>query len=183
MQVLGNVVMPVSTGLTAKTFGYARRIRTILTKAIRFMPIPNSANTIGRMIMEKLNAAQQVILDELSLSPASVVDIADRCKLSVTYSRIQIRILEEKGRVERVDSRTPYIYQVPKTDPLIKSKELIKNYQREFMDKELPTDPVGLFVRKIPKADWPALVDNLEAAIVAINALHTKGLLFDTLED
>jgi hypothetical protein len=103
-------------------------------------------------------------------------------KLSESYIRTQIRILEESGRVEKVDQRQPYIYRVPANHPSILHKELVKEYKAQLIDPKRETkSQIIIGARTLPKGELPKLADSLEAIAEAIRQLDTEGKLIDTL--
>jgi hypothetical protein len=129
----------------------------------------------------KMGNGKNNILDALMEEPMSIEDLKNRTGLSDSYVRNSVRHMELQGSVEKVDKRVPYMYRIPLDNPLMRHRELVKDYKKTLLTGE-DLDDISKFVRNYPKNIWIDIVPNLEAVAIAITRLNEEGLLLETLE-
>ena len=131
----------------------------------------------------KLTQPQQVICEALIAEPLTVVDLANNTRFSTSYIRAQIKQLEHYKRIEKVDSRQPYMYQLTADNPFVVMKDKLTKYRALLEYPETPTDnSFVLLLRQADKEDWPVVADELRAIVEVIDMLETDGKLINTLE-
>lgn len=130
----------------------------------------------------KLTSPQILMLESLSIAPLSVVELSEQTGMSASHVRAQIKLLEVAGRIERVDSRMPYIYRIPASSPFLKYRDKVGKY-REILGRDKDSDNSFVkLLRKAPKEQWPELANDLRAIVETIDQLESDNLLVDTLE-
>lgn len=131
----------------------------------------------------KLTQPQQVICEHLLDEPMTISDIVTATRFSNSYIRAQIKLLEQFGRIEKVDNRQPYIYQLSKDNPFVVLHDKLTKYRNLLTDDNEPTEnSFVILLRKAPKEEWPIIADELRAITEVIDALEMEGKLIDTLE-
>lgn len=134
------------------------------------------------MATHKLTSPQLLLLESLATTPMTIADLANETRFSSSYVRAQLKILEATGRLEKVDSRMPFMYRVPLNSPFLAHRDRISKY-REILGQGKESDNSFVkLIRKAPKADWPALAEELRAIVDTIEVLEADGRLVDTLE-
>lgn len=129
----------------------------------------------------KLTKPQILILESISLVPMTIADLANETRLSNSYVRAQIKILEATGKLERVDERQPFMYRVPTESPFLRYRDKVAKY-RDILGNDSKTDNSFVtLIRKAPKDQWPGLADEMRAIVETIDYLETQGRLVDTL--
>ena len=131
----------------------------------------------------KLTQPQQVICESLIAEAATIVEIANNTRFSTSYVRAQIKQLEIYGRVEKVDKRQPYMYQLTKDNPFILVRDRIDKYRNLLENNSAPTENSFVaLLRSADKEDWPEIADELRAIVEVIDMLESDGKLINTLE-
>lgn len=131
----------------------------------------------------KLTQPQQVICESLIAEPGTIVDIANNTRFSSSYVRAQIKQLEHYGRIEKVDTRQPYLYQLSADNPYIMLKDRLTKYRGLLEDKDSPTENSFVtLLRSADREDWPVIADELRAIVEVIDMLESEGKLINTLE-
>lgn len=131
----------------------------------------------------KLTQPQQIICESLIAEPATVVDIATNTRFSTSYVRAQIKQLESYGRIEKMDSRQPYMYQLTADNPFIVLKDRLNKYRTLLEDASTPTEnSFVILLRQADKEDWPVIADELRAIVEVIDMLEVEGKCINTLE-
>lgn len=130
----------------------------------------------------KYSSFQLQVMELLETKPASIVDIMEATKLSESYIRGQIKLMEETGRVEKVDERLPYMYRIPEDSPVVVMKQKVKEYKKLLMNPTTETDKTLVVqLRAVPKAQWAKIAVEMQAIAETIHQLDSEGLLVDTL--
>ena len=131
----------------------------------------------------KLTQPQQVICEHLLNEPMTIADIVTASRFSASYVRAQVKLLEQFGRIEKVDNRQPYIYQLTKDNPYVLMHDKLTKYKALLLDNSIPTENsfVGL-LRQVPKEEWPIIADELRAITEVIDSLEMEGKLIETVE-
>lgn len=130
----------------------------------------------------KYSSFQLQVMELLETKPASIIDIMEATKLSESYIRGQIKLMEETGRVEKVDERLPYMYRIPEDSPVVVMKQKVKEYKKLLMNPTTETDKTLVVqLRAVPKAQWAKIAVEMQAIAETIHQLDSEGLLVDTL--
>jgi hypothetical protein len=115
--------------------------------------------------------------------PATIVDIANNTRFSTSYIRAQIKQLETFKRIEKVDSRQPYLYRLSADNPYVLLKDRLDKYGELLADHNQPTENSFVkLLRLADKEDWPDIADELRAIVEVIDQLEVEGKLINTLE-
>jgi hypothetical protein len=131
----------------------------------------------------KLTQPQQVICESLIAEAATITEIANNTRFSTSYVRAQIKQLETNGRIEKVDKRQPYMYQLTKDNPFVLVKDRIDKYRYLLENIDAPTENSFVkLLRQADKEDWPTVADELRAIVEVIDMLEADGKLINTLE-
>lgn len=129
----------------------------------------------------KYTPLQLALMEALEKEPMGVKDIVSKLNVSETYVRGQIKLMEETGRIEKVDLRYPYIYRVPPNSPVIKHREQLASAKADLISKDESKNAFAKVIKAYPKKDWPKAAESLEVLIEAIRQLDSEGKLIDTL--
>ena len=134
----------------------------------------------------ELTKGQALIVEKLMLEPLDVQGLMEVTDLSSSFIRNQLRYMEATGQVEKVDKRIPHIYRIPVDNPLLRQKAAIEEYVKALATLTADTetiDPVLKLYKRISKAKWLALADEMEASAIAVRKLNSQGKLIETLAD
>lgn len=131
----------------------------------------------------KLTQPQQVICEALLAEALTIADIANNTRFSTSYIRAQIKQLESYGRIEKVDSRQPYMYKLSAENPFVLMKDKLEKYRWLMETPDAPTENSFVkLLRQADKEDWPVIADELRAIVEVIDQLEVEGKLINTLE-
>ena len=130
----------------------------------------------------KLTQPQQLICEHLLTEQMTVADIVSATRLSASYVRAQIKMMEQYGRIEKVDNRQPYLYKLTDNNPFIVLKDKLSKYKNLLTTDERTDNSFVILLRQAPKEDWPVIADELRAIVEVIDNLEMEGKLVDTLE-
>lgn len=134
------------------------------------------------MKKSKYTSFQLQVFELLEAKPSSVMDIVEATKLSESYVRGQLKLMEETGRVEKVDERLPYVYRIPEDSPVVVMKQKVKEYKKLLLSPTTETDKTLVIqLRAVPKAQWSKVAIEMQAIAETIHQLDSEGLLIDTL--
>lgn len=129
-----------------------------------------------------INSPQQMIIECLIETPATVLDLVERTGFSASFIRTQISNLDASGRIARVDSRMPYMYHVPDDHPLKLHRERIQRSKLALIGEIETENSIIQLIKSAPKEQWPSISNELKAISEAIEMLNGEGRLIDTLE-
>jgi len=131
----------------------------------------------------RLTQPQQVICEALISEPQTVTELANNTQFSTSYIRAQIKHLEGYGRIEKVDKRQPYMYQLSKDNPYVMMRDKLDKYRFLLENANTPTENTFVkLLRQADKEDWPNIADELRAIVEVIDMLEVEGKLINTLE-
>lgn len=129
-----------------------------------------------------LTPPQQVILESLIETPATVEDLKERTGYSASFIRGNISTLMVTGRITKVDSRMPYLYHVPADSPIAVYRDKIARSKLALVGEIEAENSVISLIKQSPREHWPAIGQELKAIAEAIEMLQGEGKLIDTLE-
>lgn len=123
---------------------------------------------------------QEKILETLDEKPRTVMELIEVTYLSDSFIRNTIRIMEQTGQVEKIDTRVPYVYRIALNSPRMRLKEKIQQAKQDLI-AETPFNPLTKFLREKEKEKWPVWADTMEAIALAVRELEAEGKLIETL--
>jgi len=123
---------------------------------------------------------QERILETLDEKPRTIMELIEVTYLSDSFIRNTIRILEQTGQVEKIDSRVPYVYRIALNSNRMRLKEKIQQAKNDLL-AETPVNPLSKFMKEKDKDKWPLWADAMEAIAIAIKELEAEGKLIETL--
>lgn len=123
---------------------------------------------------------QEKILETLDEKPRTVMELIEVTYLSDSFIRNTIRIMEQTGQVEKIDTRVPYVYRIALNSPRMRLKEKIQQAKQDLI-AETPFNPLTKFLREKEKEKWPVWADTMEAIALAVRELESEGKLIETL--
>ena len=123
------------------------------------------------------------VLESLREQPRlSIAQVAEIAGTSVGYARNQLTNMEITGAIERVDDRTPIIYQINAKSPAIQYKEAIASAKVTLLAAVSDKDGfIPAYLKKYPRSKWEPAIKNLTVYAEALKELNAEGKLIDTL--
>lgn len=132
----------------------------------------------------RMNNIQRQIVDALHTKHMTISELREVLPVSEVYIRQQLNLLEQIEKVEKVDTRQPYMYMPKRVD--LPKLERMNEFRACLKDKTVEPKKNKAIIKLLQatgKSSYPVMAIILREIAEVIDEMEENGELIETLAD